>query len=203
MKGHPENPAPRPLENGPLGHYWFLTFQNCIEFHAIVKECQQSVNPDQFAATPIDGLHLTLDRIARPHKITQESLDLVVDASRQACRDLMPFTIPITCLNNIRGAVCFIVNPPTPILELRDTLRKATLSTFPYACIRETNSSPHITIAYPKYEDMADAAGAIAASANHGVAEIEVSAATLVSLTVRNNMYEWDAVERIPLGDRS
>lgn len=206
MTESPDNLTPRSIDNGPLGYYWFLTFEHAPQLHALTKECQQAIDPAYFAATPANGLHLTLDRISRPYTTTAEVRTAIAVAARHACRNLSPFRLPITQLTNIRGAIGFAISPATSILELRDTLRRATLSVLPQAALKETSSDPHITIAYPIFEDLSDLAGttaATAARAIHHAAEVEVTDAVLVSLELRAKTYTWTVVEQVALGARS
>lgn len=203
MTESPEHLNPRSIENGPLGYYWFLTFEHASALHALTKECQQAIDPAYFTATPTNGLHLTMDRIARPHMTTADVRASIAVAARHACQNLSPFRLPVTHLTNIRGAIGFAISPASSVSELRDTLRAATLSVFPEASLKETSSDPHITIAYPVFEELSDLAGAtaaMAARAIHDRAEVEVTDAVLVSLELRDNIYTWTVVERIELG---
>src|SRR5690606_27404186 len=113
--------------SGPLGHYWFLTFEHAPELHALTKTCQQAIDPAYFDATPIDGLHLTLDRIAYDGASSPEQRASIAAAARRACANHEPFTLTIEQLTNLRGAVGFVASPAESIQALRDTLRMATL----------------------------------------------------------------------------
>ncbi|MFD6397394.1 2'-5' RNA ligase family protein [Nocardia sp. NPDC060249] len=193
---------PRPLENGPLGYYWFLTFDHASELHSRTKECQEVIDPAHFKTTPADSLHLTLDRISRPRACTVEQRASIAVAAQHACRDLRPFSLSVDRLTNIRGAIGFVISPAAPVMELRDALRAATISVLPQASLKESTSNPHVTIAYPIFEgmdEMAAAAAATAGSAIHGFHVVTTEAA-LVSLELRDNSYVWDVIERIELG---
>ncbi|WP_194828050.1 2'-5' RNA ligase family protein [Nocardia sp. XZ_19_231] len=202
MTGNLDSLRRRPLENGPLGYHWFLTFDHASELHSRTKECQQAIDPAYFKTTPIDGLHLTLDRISRPYTCTFEQRASVAVAAQHACRNLQPFSLSVDRLTNIRGAIGFVISPAAPVMELRDTLRAATISVLPQASLKESTADPHVTIAYPVFEsleEIATAAAATAGSAVHGF-DIVTTGATLVSLELRDNSYKWDVIERVELG---
>ncbi|MEV0546424.1 2'-5' RNA ligase family protein [Nocardia salmonicida] len=202
MTGNVDSLRPRPLENGPLGYYWFLTFDHASELHSRIKECQQAIDPAYFKTTPIDGLHLTLDRISRPYTCTFEQRAAIAVAAQRACRNLRPFSLSVDRLTNIRGAIGFVISPAAPVTELRDALRAATTSVLPQASLEESVSDPHVTIADPVFEgleEMAAAAAATAGSTLHGF-DVVTTEAALVSLELRDNSYTWDVIERIELG---
>lgn len=202
MTGNLDGLRPRPLENGPLGYYWFLTFDHASELHSRAKECQQAIDPAYFKTTSPDGLHLTLDRISRPYTCTFEQRASVAVAAQHACRNLRPFSLSVDRLTNMRGAIGFVISPAAPVMELRDTLRAATISVLPQASLKESMSDPHVTIAYPVFEgleEMAAATAETAGSAVHGF-DVVTTEAVLVSLELRDNSYIWEVIERIELG---
>ncbi|MGW6117840.1 hypothetical protein ACWFRF_02265 [Nocardia sp. NPDC055165] len=93
MTGNLGSLRPRPLENGPLGYYWFLTFDHASELHSRTKECQEVIDPAHFKTTPTDGLHLTLDRISRPRACTVEQRVSIAVAAQHACRGPLPLSV--------------------------------------------------------------------------------------------------------------
>ncbi|MFD3458549.1 2'-5' RNA ligase family protein [Nocardia fluminea] len=204
MTGNLDGLRPRPLENGPLGYYWFLTFDHASELYSRTKECQQAIDPAYFKTTPPDGLHLTLDRISRPYTCTFEQRASIAEAAQHACRNLRPFSLSVDRLTNIHGAIGFVISPAAPVMKLRDTLRAATLSVLPQATLKESASDPHVTIAYPVFEDLEEVAAATAATAGNGILGFDVmtTEVALISLELRDNSYVWDVIQRIELGRR-
>ncbi|MFC3960798.1 2'-5' RNA ligase family protein [Nocardia jiangsuensis] len=186
---------------GPLGHYWFLTFEDAPELHALTKTCQQAIDPAFFDATPVDGLHLTLDRIANDGASTPEQRASIAEAARLVCGERAPVTLTFDQLSNLRGAVGFAVSPAESVHSLRDTLRAATLSVFPDARVKDSSSPPHVTIAYPIFEELQARAAATAEAMNATIEGIDVavSEVMMVALEQRGRLYSWQVVERVPL----
>ncbi|MET8776601.1 2'-5' RNA ligase family protein [Nocardia sp. NPDC004654] len=192
---------PREDRSGPLGHYWFLTFEHAPELHALTKTCQQAIDPAYFEATPVDGLHLTLDRIAFDGASTPEQRASIAATARRACGDRTPLTLTFKRLTNLRGAVGFAVSPADQVRDLRETLRAATLSAFPGATVRDSSSVPHVTIAYPIFEELSARAAATADAMNASIegVDVVVSEVVMVALEQRGNLYSWQVAARAPL----
>jgi hypothetical protein len=186
---------------GLLGYYWFLTFEQAPEFHSLTKECQQAIGSTYFAPTPVDGLHLTLDRIAYYGESTPAQRDLITTAALHTCQELSPFSMTMERLGNLGGAIGFNVMPTEHVHNLRDTLRAATLSIVPDAPVKTAASDPHVTIAYPVLDGRSTMAAATADTINATIrgVDVTVTEAAMVLLERREHSYEWDVVTRIPL----
>ncbi|WP_280442372.1 2'-5' RNA ligase family protein [Nocardia brasiliensis] len=187
---------------GPLGYYWFLTFEHAPELHALTKTCQQSIDSDYFDLTSPERLHLTLDRIAYDGSISREHLEQITAEARSACQNQPPLVLTMGELTNLRGAVGFIASPTEAVHALRDKLRAATRSVHPDAPTKDSASKPHVTVAYPGFEDLSDRAAATAQTATATIdkVEVEIIEAVMVALERRPHAYEWDVISRIPLG---
>ncbi|MBF6472678.1 MULTISPECIES: 2'-5' RNA ligase family protein [Nocardia] len=181
---------------GPLGYYWFITFEHASDLHALTEECQQAIDATWFYPVSSDRLHLTLDRIAYDGESAREQLDSIVTAARRACQDQMPFTMTIEQPSNLRGAIGFKVSPAERVRNLRDVLRSATLSVLPEAPVKESISDPHVTIAYPAF---ARATDAVEINTAIHRADVSVMEAAMVSLERREFSYSWDVYARISL----
>jgi 2'-5' RNA ligase len=189
----------RPIS--PRSYYWYLTFENYPELHSIARECQRAISFPYYDLTPPGELHLTLDRIAPDRDITPEQLGAVETAAIRACGEIPPFDVTIGYLGGTRGAIGFTVHPPQPIRELRDTLRAATLSTYPNAHVRGSEFHPHVAIAYANSDSVPAKETIAAVEKLNSTAQVSVTIthATLVLLERRPRSYAWQAVSRIPL----
>ncbi|TLF77621.1 2'-5' RNA ligase family protein [Nocardia cyriacigeorgica] len=192
---------PREGQQGPLGHYWFLTFEHAPALHIATAECQRGLDPNHFAATPLMGLHLTLDRIARAGGSTPEQLARIAAAAEHACAQQKPFVLTFERLVNIRAAIGFLVTPDERVRELRAALHTATTSELPQARVKNTPTAPHVTVAYPIYEGLtAEAVAAVDANEQRTRhIEVTVSDVAMVALERRGHGYQWETTARIPL----
>ncbi|MFI5714262.1 2'-5' RNA ligase family protein [Nocardia sp. NPDC051750] len=137
----------RPL--GPLGYYWFLTFEASPELRSLVKHCQDSIDFPFYDPTPPDSLHLTIDRIAPVGEISTDQLDSTISSAIRACRGESAFELGIDQLSVVPSAVSLNVSPAHAVHHLRDTLRSATLSACPELQLGHPKPHPpHISIAY-------------------------------------------------------
>ncbi|MGW4330537.1 2'-5' RNA ligase family protein [Nocardia sp. NPDC004573] len=187
---------------GPLGCYWFLTFEHSSELRLLASECQAAIKVPGFDFAPLSSLHLTLDRIAYPGECTPGELNAIARAAAQACRDVPTFGVAVHRLGNMHGALAFDVSPAAPVEQLRGALRGATLSAYPGARIKETASNPHVTIAYP------ESGGAAVADADAVVdrinvtmcqTDIAITDVAMVALERLEGSYAWKVLTRISL----
>jgi hypothetical protein len=58
LRNHWSRPA------SPRAYYWYLTFADAPELHALTAQCQQAIAFPCYDPVPLENLHLTLDRIA-------------------------------------------------------------------------------------------------------------------------------------------
>ncbi|MFE3445037.1 2'-5' RNA ligase family protein [Nocardia sp. NPDC059180] len=188
-------------QDGPLGHYWFLTFVHATDLHFAATARQRTLDAQHFAVTPIDGLHLTLDRIAAHGGSTAQQRARIVTTAEDVCARLKPFVLAVDRLANIRAAIGFLVAPDERVHELRDALRGVTMSVLPDAPVKNSTAAPHVTIAYPIYEGLTTEAIA-AVEANETPLDhvsVTVSEVRMVMLERRGHGYQWETVARIPL----
>lgn len=191
----------RPI--GPCAYYWYLTFEDSPELHALSRECQERIAFPYYDLTPPGDLHLTLDRIAFEDDITPDRLGAIEAAAIRACREIPPFDITIGSLGGTRGAIGFTVSPAQPLRDLRDTFRAAALSAYPGAPIGHSGFHPHVTIAYANSDGVPAAEVVATVEKLNAVARADVTVAidkgVLVLLERRQRSYIWQPVSRIPL----
>lgn len=185
---------------GPLGFYWFLTFETSPELHSLARACQAEMISTSYDLAPVESLHLTLDRIAHSGGGAAGRLDAIEEAARRACRELAPFDIAVGPVIDIRGAVGFAVSPALQVHRLREILRAATLFGNPEAPIKSATSDPHVTIAYPSGAAKSDALRGID-SIGPAAQQVNVTITEVLMVFLERNKrsYSWQVVTRIPL----
>lgn len=93
----------RPL--GPLVYYWFLTFEESSELHALVEKCQELIDFPFYDRTPPESLSLTIDRIAAVGGVSADHIESVTSSAIRACRAVTPFELEIERLSGVPSAV--------------------------------------------------------------------------------------------------
>jgi 2'-5' RNA ligase len=146
-------------------------------------------------------LHLTIDRIAFDGDITQDRLASIAGDAKEACRNMQPFKVTIGALGGTPGAIGFTVFPAKPIIELRDTMHAATLSSYPNASFKHTDFHPHMAIAYGNSDGIpaAEVIAEVERLSPKASIDVTVNEGTLVLLERRPRAYAWQVVSRIPL----
>lgn len=191
----------RPL--GPLGYYWFLTFERSSNLHSLVKGCQEAIDFPFFDLAPPASLHLTIDRVARSGSVSAEQLEAIASSAARSCRAVPSFELVIERLSGVPSAVALTVSPVRDVLELRETLRSATKAACPELELGSPKPHPpHISIAYAN-TDGVPALEVLQAvdRANENVQRtpVTVTEALLVLLRRRRRSYSWQVVSRVPL----
>jgi len=186
---------------GPASYYWYLTFENAPGLHAIARKCQEAIAFPYYDLTPLDDLHLTLDRIAFTADITPGQVKAIEDAAARSCQRIPPLGITIGLLGGTPGAIGFTATPSQPIRHLRDALRAATLAVRPGVPVSETGFHPHVTIAYSNSDDIpaTDVITAVEKVRTANRAEVTIREASIVVLERGPRSYAWRAISRIPL----
>jgi 2'-5' RNA ligase len=188
--------------SAPRSYYWYLTFENYPELHSLATECQQAIAFPYYDLTPPRDLHLTLDRIAFHSDMTPDRLERIEAAATGACAEMARFNVCIGFLGGTPGAIGFTTHPAQPTQELRNTLRRVTLSVYPDAPVGRSEFHPHVAIAYAN-SDGIPAAEAIAAAEklnSKPPVNVTITGVTLVLLERRPRSYAWRTISRIPLG---
>ena len=195
----------RPL--GALGYYWFLTFEESPELHALVQKCQGAMDFPFFDLSPVDSLHLTIDRVARTGAVSADQLESIASSAVHSCRAVPSFELSIDRLSCVPSAVALDVSPVRDVQVLRETLRAATLSACPDMELGDPKPNPpHISIAYAN-ADGVPALNAVRAvdraNENFERSAVTVTEALLVLLRRRQHSYCWRIISRAPLLHRN
>jgi 2'-5' RNA ligase len=188
---------------GPPAYYWYLTFDDCTDLHAMARRCRDAALLPYYDFTSPSGLHMTLDRIAFSSDVTPGFMQAITSAVAQACTDMPAFEITVGGLGGTPGALGFSAFPAEPLQRLRDLLRMATLSTYPNAPVKTTGFQPHVAIAYCNSDLPAmDVVAAVERLSGLDTATILIKHVALVLLEQQPRAYSWQEIERIRLTTR-
>ncbi|MCK9895022.1 2'-5' RNA ligase family protein [Frankia sp. AgB32] len=180
---------------------WYLTFEDCPDLHALVARCQAAVAFPFYDLVPVDGLHLTLGRIARSSEISADQVSAVAAAAARACAAQGPFDITVGALGGTGGALGFAVEPTEPLCQLRETLRLATRAALPGLPPMTRHFEPHLSLAYCNTDDVPTARAHAAVETLRALAPVtaSITGVALVHLERRERAYAWRPVARISL----
>ncbi|WP_430640937.1 2'-5' RNA ligase family protein [Couchioplanes caeruleus] len=187
---------------GPPSFYWYLTFEQSPEIHALVRRYQRAIPFPYYDHVSLRDLHVTLDRVEYEDTGSRKTLHAAVAAAREVCKKLPPIRVGISSMSGARGAIGFEMEPQESIRTLRDQLREATLSVIPEAPVRGPEFHAHIAIAYCNSDEVSptETIEAVEALGPLRPIAVTVEKATLVLLRRLTNSYRWTAISRIPLG---
>lgn len=191
---------------GQRSYHWLLTFEHASDLHALAAQCQAPFrNLPQFDLVPLDGLHLTLQRVAFTDELPVSSLSAVTAPVRQRCRDIAPFRLRIGWLAGSTGAIRFTALPIEPIAEVH--AMTATPTNTPVdtpghipTCATE-EFWPHVSIAYSNTTQLAAPLISQVEALRHlPPAEVLVTSVELVELKREGRVYRWEELERAEMG---
>ena len=80
----------------------------------MAAECQSTLNLPYLDPVPLDGLHLTVQRLAFEAEVAPSQVDATVSRARQLLSTMEGFELSIGPLAGSRGAVRFSVSPWAP-----------------------------------------------------------------------------------------
>lgn len=192
---------------GRRSYHWLLTFERDSDLHALTAQCQAPFRDlPQFDLIPLEGLHLTLQRVAFTDELPASSLPSVLAAVRHRCHNMTPFRLQIGWLAGSTGAIRFTALPVTPVIKVR-AMTATPMNTqvdvprhLPTCPTEEF--WPHVSIAYSNsIQTVAPVISQIEALRHLPPAEVLVTSLTLVELRREGRMYRWQVMGRVRLGE--
>lgn len=188
------------LGGGPENRsfYWYLTFSRARRLHELTRRCQKEISFPYYDLTPLDGLHLTVNRVAYQNAVNPSDLDAVIVKARSICQSVNAFTISVGRLSGTPGAIGFNVSPYEPLRNLHDRLTAATLQVLPDAPVKQREFHAHVALAYANADVPSAEAVAVVEQLN-GLPEVDVlvDGVSLVLLERSHRSYQWQVVETV------
>ena len=191
---------------GRRSYHWLLTFEHAPGLHALAAQCQAPFRDHpQFDLVPLDGLHLTLQRVAFTDELPVSSLPAVLAAVKQRCQGMAPFQLRIGWLAGSTGAIRFTALPIEPTAEVHAMTTTPTSTPVDTpghipACAKE-EFWPHVSIAYSNSTQLAAPVITQVAALRHlPPAEVLVTNVALVELRRERRVYQWEMMGRVEMG---
>jgi hypothetical protein len=133
-------------------------------------------------------------------EVSDDDLSKIITAARERLAAVAPVTVKIGPVIVADEGIACRTAPAGALDPVRDAVRAAIGDIWGSSQVPETAEwTPHVSVAYAS----ADGGGARFEAALTGlddVAEVTVSAVDLIRLGRDRHVYEWETVERFPLG---
>jgi 2'-5' RNA ligase len=149
---------------------------------------------------PAQWLHLTMQGIGFSDEVADDDLAKIIAAAREQLAAVPPVTVrigPVVVADE--GVACW-AGPAGTLDPMRDAVRAAIGDVWGTDRVLEAAAwTPHVSVAYAS----ADGPGDQFETALNGlddVAEATLRAADLIKLGRDQHVYEWESLERFPLG---
>ncbi|MGH3773655.1 MAG: 2'-5' RNA ligase family protein [Pseudonocardiaceae bacterium] len=182
---------------------WHVTFDDQPAAHQLAADYAPILEDlPTLDPIPVRWLHLTMQGIGFTDEVDRADVEAIVDAARDRCADLAPFTITLGPARVDPEALMLPVRPPELVARLRARIRAAIADVWGAANVPENPNDfrPHVSLAY------SNAAGSAAPIAQRLTersvtsAEITVRRATLIDLNRDHKVYQWTDVATAELG---
>lgn len=182
---------------------WHVTFDDQPAAHhlaadyAPVFEDVPTLDP-----IPVRWLHLTLQGVGFTDEVDRADVDAMVNAARDRCSELAPFTITLGPARVDPEALILPVLPIEAIVRLRVTIRAAIADVWGLDNVPEDPDDfrPHVSLAY---SNSAGSAAPITQRLRKALvtsADITVRRVTLIDINRDRRMYQWTDVAVAALG---
>jgi 2'-5' RNA ligase len=149
---------------------------------------------------PAQWLHLTMQGIGFTDEVSDDDLSKIIAAARERLSTVAPVTVRIGPVMVADEGIACLTAPSGALDPVRDAVRAAIGDVWGPSRVPETVEwTPHVSVAYAS----ADGGGEQFEAALNGlddVAEVTVPAVDLIRLGRDRHVYEWETVERFPLG---
>ncbi|MFB9363598.1 2'-5' RNA ligase family protein [Actinoplanes nipponensis] len=178
--------------------YWYLTFPRGRQLRELARRCQKEISFSYYDLTPLDDLHLTVNRVAYQNTVGASDLDAVIAKAREVCQSVTAFTVSVGRLSGTPGALGFNVSPYEPLRNLHDRLTAATLQVLPDAPVKHREFHAHVAVAYGNADvPSAEAVAVVEQLHRLPEADVLVDGVSLVLLERDHRSYRWQTVETV------
>jgi 2'-5' RNA ligase len=177
-----------------------VTFEDQPAVQELAAEARQRLaGLDGLDLVPGQWLHLTTQGVGFTDEVSDDDLDAIISAARARLAGLALVAVTLTPPQVASEGIACHVGPDGVLTPARDALRGAIGDVWgPERVPEGSDWSPHVSIAYAS----ADSSGDAFAAALDGLpgASVIVHAMDLIRLGRDQRIYEWETVERLPLG---
>jgi len=149
---------------------------------------------------PLRWLHLTTQGIGFTDEVDRGDLDRIIDAARERCSRLEPFAVTLGPAHVDAETVQMPVGPTEPLVRVRAAIRDAIADVWGQDNVPEPADGfrAHVTLGYSNAAGPAEPIAAALARHGDRLAEVVVTAVSLIDLNRDRKAYEWTEVAVAP-----
>lgn len=179
-----------------------LTLEHQVPLHGLIDAYVGALD-DASTLDPIPPRwrHLTVQGLGHVPDVDDARLRSAIVGIARELAALEPIRADFRRAAILREAVALPPSDPEPFIDLRDALRRGITAAWGSCLDRADGFRPHVSVAYSTATARADPIR----SALDGVEPLEpvvaiFDAVSVIRMHRDRRMYEWETVERIPLG---
>ena len=173
---------------------WHVTFDDQPTVHQLAADYADLLR-ELPTLDPIPGrwLHLTMQGIGFADEVHRADLERIIDATRDRCATLSPFTIILVPAQVDPEALLLPVRPAEPMIALRAAIRAGIATVWGPENIPENpyDFHPHVSLAYSNSPGPAQPIAQRLATRMTTSAQITVERVTLINLNRDRHIYTW------------
>ncbi len=185
---------------------WHVTFDDQPAVHRLAADYAAVL--DDLATldpVPVRWLHLTMQGVGFADEVDRAQINEIVDAARQRCAELSPFTITLGPARVHAEGLLLPVAPAEPVVALRAAIRTAIADVWGLDRVPEDADGyrPHVSLAYSNVAGPAEPIAERLAAGSATSAEVTVRRAALIDLNRDHRVYQWTDIATADLGSRT
>jgi 2'-5' RNA ligase len=156
----------------------------------------------QLEPVPLEWLHLTMQGIGFTDEVDRAEVDRIVDAAHKRCAELEPFAVTIGPARVDPETIQMPVRPAESVGAVRQAIRSAIGDVWGAENVPEPAGGyrPHVSLGYSNSSGPAEPIAEALERHGERIAEVTVSAVSLIDLNRDQRAYEWTETASVPLG---
>ena len=189
---------------GRTFYTWHLTFDDATAapLHDLVNHLHTELaDVEGLDLIPQQWLHLTMQGLGFTDEVSAEDVDAITRAATQHLAAVASFDVTLGPIEADDEATGLLVRPWTAVAAVRSGIRAAIADVWDEVP-ENPEFHPHVSIAYSNADvPTGPIRERVAALRDIKPVSIPVKGAQLIRLNRDNQMYEWDIVADVPLGN--
>lgn len=183
---------------GRRSYHWIMCLGRHQALRELANECQTAMRDiPTLDMVPLDGLHLTIQRVGFTDEVPPAQLTPIVRAARSRLATISPITLRVGPLAGSAGAVRFSAGPHGPVRSVRQAVRQALAENLGEVAVpvRATEFVPHVSIAYNHAPTTAaPVIDRVASLRSIPAVTVTIPSVELVELRRERRSYVWDVL---------